>query len=238
MFRMPWRHPYRWAACLSLVLSSTAPLLRAQGTDLPFHTPFDFNDQHYKSLGLNPKKFATRISPDDANATLGVSLDPTRNTTRILGINGGFDSAGVELYYPDPPVFFPAEAFTNDKAGKDARKVANQFRAFIFPKRDGDPYSPAPSNRRHDNVFDTSSGYLTKNPLGLWRITFPRYTDYAFVSPEGQAKLAELEARNGLDLDGTPVIRRLSEVLELEKLGFLDLIQRPEDGSQGAPWVV
>ena len=100
------------------------------------------------------------------------------------------------------------------------------------------PTSPAPPNRRQDNVFDTSSGYLTVNPLGLWRITFPRYTDEAFNTPEGIAKLAELAALNGLDLDGTPVIKRLNEINELEGLGFLELVQRPDDGSAGSPWVV
>ena len=104
--------------------------------------------------------------------------------------------------------------------------------------RDGDPLSPAAPNRRQDNVFDTSSGYLSANPLGLWRITFPRYTDDAYNTPGGQAKLAELEARNGVDLDGTPVIKRLSEVNELDALGYLDLRQRPVDGSAGPPWVV
>lgn len=231
------RNP-RGLALLAFTVIVTGAGRQAFSQDFPFHTPFDFKDSWYKKNGLNPSKFDTRVSPDDANATTGVSLDPTRNNTRIIGINGGFDSAGSELYYPDPPVFFPKEAFTNDKAGKKAKEIANQFRAFIFPLRDGDPVSPAPSNRRHDNVFDTSSGYLTANPLGLWRITFPRYTDYGLVSPEGQAKLAELADRNGIDLDGTPVIKRLSEINELLDLHFIELIQRPEDGSQGSPWVV
>ena len=87
-------------------------------------------------------------------------------------------------------------------------------------------------------MFDTSSGYVTDNPLGLWRITFPRFTDEALFTAEGQEKLDELRARNGTDLDGTPVIKRLSEINELEALGYLDLLQRPEDGSEGGPWVV
>ena len=208
------------------------------GGDFPFHTPFDFTDKFYRKNGLEPDLFETHISPDDANATFGVSIDKTRNNTRILEANGGFDSAGALLYYPAPPAFFPAEAFLDNAAGDHARELANLFRAFIFPKRDGEPMSPAPPNRRHDNVFDTSSGYLTANPLGLWRITFPRFTDEALFTPEGQAKLEELRALNGTDLDGTPVIKRLSEILELEELGYLDLIQRPEDGSNGSPWVV
>jgi len=217
---------------LALVASS------AGAQAFPFDTPFDFNDRFYRKNGLEPTEFETRIVPSDPNAEFGVSIDPTRNNTRITGTNGGFDSAGQLLYYPDPPVFFPREAFTRDDAGKEAYQVANEFRAFIFPKRLGDPLSPAPDNRRHDNVFDTSSGYLTDNPLGLWRITFPRYTDAALFTPEGQAALAELEELNGLDLDGTPIIKRLSEIQDLEAHGYLELKQRPEDGSEGSPWVV
>lgn len=208
------------------------------GQAFPFHTPFDFDDSFYRSHGLDPEQFETRLTPQSANATAGVSSDPTRNTTRIMEVNGGYDSVGTLLYYPAPPAFFPAEAFLRNSEGDHAFDIANEFRAFIFPKRDGDMLSPAPENRRQDNVFDTSSGYSTDNPLGLWRITFPRYTDAALLTTEGQAKLEELRQRNGTDLDGTPVIKRLSEIQELEALGFLDLIQRPEDGSAGGPWVV
>lgn len=222
--------------CFALLGASIASSQELGG--FPFHTPFDFNDHYYRINGLEPDAFETHISTSDPNATFGFSKDPTRNNTRILEINGGFDASGSLLYYPAPPVFFPEEAFLDNEAGVHARKVADEFRAFIFPLRDGDPTSPAPSNRRHDNVFDTSSGYLTDNPLGLWRITFPRFTDEALDTAAGQAKLEELRIRNGSDLDGTPVIKRLSEINELEELGYLDLIQRAVDGSEGSPWVV
>jgi len=207
------------------------------GSSLRAQVPFDFSDEFYIENGLNPDLFVFRVSPDDPNATLGMSPDPQHNDTRILEANGGFDSAGQLLYYPAPPANFTAEAFLPNAAGQQARDIANEFRAFIFPKRDGNPVGPPVSNRRHDNVFDTSSGYLTDNPLGLWRVTFPRYTDEALF-PKWDPKLEELALRNGLDLDGTPIIKRLSEIHELEALGLLDLIQRPEDGSQGFPWVV
>jgi len=205
---------------------------------LPYHTPFDFKDGFYRRNGLDPRWFTTRVDERDDNATFGVSQDSRRNHTRILEVNGGYDASGVLLYYPAPPAFFPIEAFKPNAAGDVAHEVANKFRAFIFPLRDGNPLSPAPGNRRHDNVFDTSSGYRGRNPLGLWRITFPRFTDAALTTPGGQSELEVLRVRNGVDLDGTPVIKRLSEINHLEALGYLELRQRPEDGSQGAPWVV
>ncbi len=65
-------------------------------------------------------------------------------------------------------------------------------------------------------MFDTTSGYFSCNPLGLWRLTFPRFTDLALNSDEGKAKLDELRERNGADKDGTPIIKRLSEIDELD----------------------
>ncbi|MEM7200668.1 MAG: hypothetical protein AAF628_10405 [Planctomycetota bacterium] len=213
-----------------------APRDAAEG--FPFHTPFDFKDRFYVENGLDPTKLTMRLVPNDVNCTRGRSKDPTRNQARILEINGGYDSVGSLLFYPAPPAFIPPDAFLPSPRGAEARDLANKFRAFIFPRRDGLPLSPAAANRRQDNVFDTSSGYSTVNPLGLWRITFPRYTDEALYTAAGQAKLDELRARNGTDLDGTPVLKRLSEIEDLEKLGLLELRQRPVDGSAGEPWVV
>ena len=220
---------------LTLLFATAAYLFL--GTSIKAQVPFDFTTEFYIENGLDPDLFFFRISPDDANATVGTSPLPEHNNTRILEANGGFDAAGQLLYYPAPPANFFAEAFLPNEAGQRARQLANEFRAFIFPLRDGNPTGPPVPNRRHDNMFDTSSGYLTDNPLGLWRVTFPRYTDDALF-PNWHPHLEELALRNGLDLDGTPIIKRLSEINELESLGLLDLIQRPEDGSQGFPWVV
>jgi hypothetical protein len=218
------------------VFALTACMIFVEGP-LSAQVPFDFSDEFYIQNGIDPAKFNSRVKPEDANATLDTSPDSKHSDTRILEVNGGFDSAGQLLYYPAPPATFSADAFLPNAAGQRARKIANEFRAFIFPLRNGDPTGPPVFNRRHDNMFDTSSGYLTDNPLGLWRVTFPRYTDKALF-PKWDPKLEELALRNGLDLDGTPIIKRLSEIFELESLGLVDLIQRPEDGSAGFPWVV
>lgn len=58
-------------------------------------------------------------------------------------------------------------------------------------------------------------GYFSNNPLGLWVHVFVSYTDKAFNTPEGREALAELADRNGLALDGTPIIATLSELEDL-----------------------
>lgn len=210
----------------------------SQGTD----QAHDFNDSFYLENGLNPQSsdFRRRFEDDDGSPFLPFSVetnttDPTRSTTRILPVNCGYDAAGSTLCYPGPPVFFGEKSFLNNAAGDRARELA-EFRAFIFPKADGDPLSPAAPNRRQDNLFETTKGYVGVNPLGLWRLTFVKYTRRAFTR-KGRRVLTPLHVQNGTDLDGTPIIKRLHVLLDLERQGLVEFNVRPiEEGSE--PWVV
>lgn len=203
-----------------------------------FHAPFDFTDEFYRENGIDPDKLINRVTPENPSAVLGLSQDPTRNHTRILELFGGYDAVGASLYYPLPPGPFRSDGFLDNALGERAREIADKYRVFIFPRRSGDPLGSAASNRRADNLFDSSSGYFTENPLGLWRLTFPAYTNKALYTDQGKRMMDEIRDRNGEDLDGTPLIRRLSEVLELQRQGLLELRERPDDGSLGPPWVV
>ena len=227
-----------WRSALVVAAALLATGCTADSDAPAFDIPFDFKDSFYRANGIDPTKLINRLTPAHPSATTGTSIDPTRNSTRILHTFGGYDTVGEPLYYPLPPAPFKADAFLPNEQGKRAREIANRFRAFIFPRRDGDRVGSGAPNRREDNVFDTSSGYLTKNPLGLWRLTFPRCTDKALNTVAGKQAMNAVRAINGTDLDSTPIIKRLSEIIELEKLGYLELIQRPEDGSMGPPWVV
>ncbi|MFT4540873.1 MAG: hypothetical protein ACI841_001077 [Planctomycetota bacterium] len=206
--------------------------------EYPFHTPFDFKDSFYLANGVDPDGFPTRLTADSPEATLGESVDENRNGTRILSVLGGYDAAGALLYYPKPPAPMMPATFTDDDAGDDALALADSFRAFLFPLADAPPLSSVAGERRQGNVFDTSSGYFHTNPLGLWRLTFPHYTDAALNTVDGMTKLDALRERNGEDKDGTPLLKRLSEINELEDLGYLELLHRADDGSEGPPWVV
>jgi hypothetical protein len=132
--------------------------------------------------------------------------------------------------------FVTRNTFTNDAAGHEALAVAEKSRALIFPRASGDPLSPAPDNRRQDNVFDYV--YDPRNPHGLWTITFPSYTAAAFNTAAGRAALADVGARDGYDLDGTPLLFSTSDIVSLQSDGFVQLRHRAFDGSQGFPWVI
>lgn len=204
---------------------------------------FDFNDDFYKENGIQPGAILRRVGTEDRPAevwTEDETSDPTRRDIRILEHTGGWDASGNLIYYTVQGMVSP-ETFTDDAAGEQARQIANDFRAFLFPKVDenGDfVKSPAPPNRRQDNIFDTEGGYFSNNPLGLWRLVFVTYTDKAFDTEEGQETLADLAAENGRDLDGTPIIQTLSTLENLRDDGFVEFHMRAEDGSEGFPWVI
>jgi hypothetical protein len=202
--------------------------------------PFDFSNAFYLANGIDPSKIQNRVGgPTSASAFVvdNSNTDPTRTNIRITEMTGGFDRDGNPLYYTINGMVNPG-TFTNDAAGQKARQIAESFEAYIFPKASGDPLSPALSNRRQDNVFNTKDGYFVNNPLGLWTAVFASYTPAAFNTAAGQKALAALAAKNGTDLDGTPIIRTPKELDVLELKGLAVEQHRNFDGSQGFPWII
>lgn len=158
----------------------------------------------------------------DGDAPDGRFIDDTRITIH----NMGFNAAGEMLFYPDPPAFLFGSAFLN-QATLD---LTNRSFVFLFPRTvpgpntvggceglpvSGDLLDPSPCNRRQDNIFDTGNGYLTKNPLQLWRLMFVTWDGPDIATPACQAKIAELASRNGFDTDGTPNLTSVRQVLDL-----------------------
>src|SRR5262245_22684071 len=223
-------------------LGSRPTLERLEGRLTPSVSgpPFDFSNSFYLANGIDPSKILNRVgSPTSASAFVvdNSNTNPDRTNIRITETTGGFKRDGNVLYYTINGFVTPG-TFTKDAAGQKAMQIAENFEAYIFPKASGDPLSPALSNRRQDNVFDTKNGYFTNNPLGLWTAVFVSYTPAAFNTAAGQQALAALAAKNGKDLDGTPIIKTPMEVDGLERQGFAVEQHRNFDGSQGFPWII
>jgi len=202
---------------------------------------FQFSDEFYTANGIDaqeirnqehgataPSRFgAFYRGVGDVFVAAGVAPDARfLDNTRIRIHNMGTNAAGEPLFYPDPPAFFFASAFRN----QETQELTNRSFVFLFPRQkpgpnpvagcngsavSGDLLDPGPCNRRQDNIFDTGNGYLTHNPLQLWRIVFVPWDGPDVATLECQAKMAELKARNGEDTDGTPVFRRVREILDV-----------------------
>ncbi len=215
--------------------------------------PFQFSDQFYLQNGVDPTKTLDHFVFPDAKfpeCTLpdGGPAPPCRtrseqspnpakwNNVRVVETTGGFKHNGNLLYYMAHSFFMPS-SFTNNAAGDNARAICNAFRAFLFPKQNGDPLSPAPPNRRQDNIFQTNNGYWSNNPLGCWRLAFVSWDGPNVNSSKCQDLNQDLIERNGPDTDGTGLIRTLSEINGGVADGCLRIRLRAEDGSNGFPWV-
>ena len=213
--------------------------------------PFDFTDAFYRSNGIVPEKIGERVGTPDRNplhwTVDNSNTDPDRRNIRVLETTGGWNNSGNIIYYSIMGTLMP-DSFERDANGNltpnglRAMNIANSFRAFLFPKTNhaaGGTFikSPAPPNRRQDNIFDTRNGYFSNNPLGNWILAFVVYTPKAFT-PEGQKRLDPIAQKNGRDLDGTPILQSASEIDNLAADGFVKIVNRNLDGSEGFPWVV
>lgn len=243
------------------LMSSSAPptFIQATGGQQNFvkfnEPPFDFSDEFYLVNGINPDNILRRPGNPDRNPNHWIEdnsvTDPTRRGIRILETTGGWDRDGNLIYYSIMGDVVP-ETFTDDAAGVRARMLAEDFRAFLFPKTErddeGNPInvklSPAPPNRRQDNVFDTKNAYFCENLLGLWIVTFVVYTKKAYNAlfrngdPNARRVLEALIARNGRDLDGTPILNTVADIERLERMGLVELRFNPEVGGDGPRWVI
>jgi hypothetical protein len=235
----------------ALVVWMLMPLrLAAQDGQKTNPPPFDFTDQFYVDHGINPANILQRVGTSTNNslnwaicqpgdAAPCPNTDQDRNQTQVLQTTSGFAFDGSILFYSIMGFVTPS-TFNTDSSGDDARQIANRRMAFIFPKQQSDGtyiLSPALGNRRQDNLFDTSGGYLGEDPLGLWILEFVELTPFG-ASPAGQQILAPFAQMNGVGTDGTPVINTLSDINSLVQQGVFQLVTRNLDGSQGFPWVI
>ena len=179
---------------------------------------FDFNDSYYLANGVDASKLGGRPSLPSANAVTDKANFPSQRDVRITRTFAGYGSNGS-------PIFFAVlgggggNIFTLDAAGAKAKKIADAFPEYIFPQRGANPVGIP--NARQSFVHANNRGYFSKNPLGLWIHVWVNYTDKAFNTKEGQKALNALKKKNGLALDGTPIIRNPNELEDLYERGFV-----------------
>lgn len=199
------------AALASIVLPAAA---RANVTD----RVYDFTDAYYRANGVDPLKINGRRQAPTAQAVVDAPNFDFQRAVRMISTTAGYGASGS-------PQFFvvlggnSADLFTKDSAGRKAQEIADSYAEYIFPRRGANPVGIP--NGRQAFVHQNNNGYFSKNPLGLWIHVWVNYTDKAFNTRDGQKALADLEGKNGLALDGTPIIRTTSEIDNLYSKGFV-----------------
>lgn len=187
---------------------------------------FDFSDSYYTSNGIRVDALVGRRSGTDGLSVVDTSPDRNHRNVRVTFTLPAYDPSGNTLFFTVLADLAPSP-FTANAAGRAARQIADASPVYVFPTRDGD--QTGVGNSRQADLVDTSHGYFSNDPLGLWVHVFVSYTDKAFNTQAGKKALAELAARNGLALDGTPVIKTLSDLQNLTKQGFVRQQERPLD---------
>jgi hypothetical protein len=211
-------------ACLA-----AAPALA--GDNLP---PFYFSDQFYLANGINPATLVGRPNGTPPNSIIDNRENgPDLNNVRILQHVAAYDHSGHPIFFSVTGL--PSLAsFTSNAAGQQALQIAETYNVYEFPRASNPQFAVFP--KRQDLIADLRNGYFSNDPLGVWRINLVRFTPAAFNTGAGQQALADIAARNGRDLDNTPLIRTLSEVESLLALGLVSIDIPPMDGSAGFRW--
>jgi hypothetical protein len=191
---------------------------------------YDFTDAYYRQNGVDPAKIGGRRNGADNSSVFDTPFFSYQRNVRTTLTLPAYNSSGA-------PVFFTvmgggnSDLFTNDRAGIRARQIAESYIEYIFPTRTGNPIGLG--NTRQSNMLDMRNGYFSNDPLGLWLHVWVSYTPRAFTDRDGKKILGDLERRNGLALDGTPIIKTMSELDNLVAKGFVAKRTVARDGSEG-----
>lgn len=213
---------------LSLIPLALAALSALAAVPQPAHAAqqdrlYDFTDAYYQKNGIDPAKLAGRKQAPSASAVLDVPFFSYQRNVRVIGLSGTYNANGSISYFAVLAGFGP-DGFTNDAAGKRARQIADTYIEYLFPQKTADPIGLA--NARQATVQDTDHGYFSNDPLGLWLHVWVNYTPAAFNTRDGQKMLADLAKKNGLALDGTPIIKTISEINNLASKGYVNRLTR------------
>jgi hypothetical protein len=191
---------------------------------------FDFSDAFYWQNGVDPGKIVNRVNGTPPRSVFDIPFFSTQTNVRVRATNPAYAHNGNITFWSVMGDLF-VEGFTNDAAGRRAKQIADRSILYVFPTRTGNPIGLG--NNRQADIVDLRNGYFSGNPLGLWLHVWVSYTDRAFNTSEGRKALNDLTRRNGLALDGTPIIRTLSELDNLISKGLAAKRLRNPNGSEG-----
>jgi hypothetical protein len=213
---------------IAAAILSATPILSFAGVQ---DRLFDFIDPYYYQNGVDASRiFGRRQVTGNGNSITDTPNFWFQRNVRAQRLNPAYSDSGK-------PTFWAVmgdlnnESFTLDGAGANAKTLANRYVLYVFPTRTGNQIGLG--NNRQADIVDLSGGYFSNDPLGLWIHVWISYTDRAFNTRDGQKALADLQQKNGLALDGTPIIKTKSELENLLSKGFAAKRLRNADGSEG-----
>jgi hypothetical protein len=212
-------------ACAALTVLAAPMIARADVED----RLYDFTDAYYLQNGVNPAAIAGRRQAVAPSGTTDRPIYRYQRDVRSLLTLPAYDHSGNFEYFTVLGGL-SAVGFTNNAAGQRARQIADQSVEYVFPQRAADPFSLGAT--RQSVILDMRNGYFSNNPLGLWIHVWVSYTDRALKTADGIKTLKDLARRNGLDRDGTPIIRTIGEIDTLFGKGYVTKRVLPLDDAR------
>lgn len=192
--------------------------------------PFDYSDDYYAVNGIISSAMTDRRSGSDGWSVVEDIYDANFRSVRILAVKPAYGAVG-ELLFLVPRGELFRDAFSNDPMGERALTTAKSYPIYMFPS------ALNLNSDRQAALVETDADYTEKNPIGLGLAILVTYT--AEAETESSKKLLEeLALRNGISLDGTPIIKTAREVSMLTRLGIVRQTVRGTDDPTLAPYVV
>lgn len=186
--------------------------------------PFDFTDKYYSTNGIEAAFIVNRRNGSDGESVIDFAADENYSNVRILATRPAYDYNGAPVYWNLYGEFFK-EAFKPGPEGDQARTLAESFPIYIFPS------VTAKNQERQAAVIENIDGYFDKNLLGLGIVKVVQYTGTG--TREDKVFLQEIANRNGLSLDGTPIIRTRAEIHALLRRNLISVKVRGTDNNFG-----
>lgn len=175
--------------------------------------PFDFSDKYYYENGVEPTLIVNRQAGMSNESVPDTINDPRFRNVRIRSTFPAYNQDGKIIYWNPYGELFE-NGFRRDDIGKRALERANFYPLYIFPSKDkGTDFRQAHLINLHDSYFE-------KNLLGVSVQVTIEFTD-RINTPIGRKEMAILEKRNGLSLDGTPIIKTVFEIEDLTRKNLI-----------------
>jgi hypothetical protein len=186
--------------------------------------PHDFADKYYAMNGINANNIIGRRNGYDILSVIGWSSNPYHRDVRILATLPAYDSNGAVLFF-SPLGEINEKGFTEDTLGSNLREMADNYPIYVFPQDNGYEFSFGKTRQAslmESTMFNPNVGGYS---VGVRSIVMVNYSKRAF-GDEGTEMMEYMLKKNGVSLDGTPLIKSFEDLLILEKYELVTLTKR------------
>lgn len=217
------------AAVFFLAFGSAASSAKAQVYAEELR-PFDFTDKYYFQNGVLADLLIGRKNGADGESVFDSTNEPKYTNVRITETFPAYDENGNTIFW-NYYAGLPKYAFTEDENGSRAVNLAFSTPLYVFPS------ATVKESDRQAALIRTKDTYFEKNEIGVSGVFFVEYTERSNTEV-GRAELQGLAKRNGLSLDGTPIIKTEDEIFALVKEGLVVLHQPGLDVEFQTPFAI